>query len=458
MSYNLQQQALAFAKHIAASFANDHQVVASRRNEALQRLLDEGLPTNKMEHWRNSKIFEHLDKDFLFELPQQPAPENFCCNITNLDTNVVSLVNGFYADDNQLKITDEGIVVGSMRVAMQTYAHLFEKHFGTCRVNDRNGFTNINDALWQDGFFVYVPKNVHSDKPLQIIKIIDAGENAFVQTRNMVVLDENASLQIIDCDDTVHPQSCFCHSYTEFVVGDNARLETYKLQNVNDKSVFINTQATEMSAYANLQSHIVSFNGGLIRNDITVNMNGEGGETNIYGLYLMDKQQHVDNQLRVNHNVPNCNSNELFKGILDEEATAVFNGHVYVAPDAQKTNAYQNNKNLILTPTAKVNTMPFLEIYADDVKCSHGSAIGQLDANQLFYMRQRGISKANARTLLMYAFAAEVSNHIDIEAMRERVDNLIKRRLRGELTCCDTCVLRCSKPREYNFEIDETKI
>lgn len=458
MSYKLQQQALAFAKQMAASFANDHQVVASRRNEALQRLLDEGLPTNKMEHWRNSKIFEHLDKDFLFELPQRPAPENFCCNITNLDTNVVSLVNGFYADDNQLKITDEGIVVGSMRVAMQTYAHLFEKHFGTCRVNDRNGFTNINDALWQDGFFVYVPKNVHSDKPLQIIKIIDAGENAFVQTRNMVVLDENASLQIIDCDDTVHPQSCFCHSYTEFVVGDNARLETYKLQNVNDKSVFINTQATEMSASANLQSHIVSFNGGLIRNDITVNMNGEGGETNIYGLYLMDKQQHVDNQLRVNHNVPNCNSNELFKGILDEEATAVFNGHVYVAPDAQKTNAYQNNKNLILTPTAKVNTMPFLEIYADDVKCSHGSAIGQLDANQLFYMRQRGISKANARTLLMYAFAAEVSNHIDIEAMRERVDDLIKRRLRGELTCCDTCVLRCSKPREYNFEIDETKI
>lgn len=458
MSYNLQQQALAFAKHIAASFANDHQVVASRRNEALQRLLDESLPTNKIEHWRYSKIFEHIDKDFLFELPQRPAPENFCCNITNLDTNVVSLVNGFYADDNQLKITDEGIVVGSMRVAMLTYAHLFEKHFGTCRVNDRNGFTNINDALWQDGFFVYVPKNVHSDKPLQIIKIIDAGENAFVQTRNMVVLDENASLQIIDCDDTVHPQSCFCHSYTEFVVGDNARLETYKLQNVNDKSVFINTQATEMSASANLQSHIVSFNGGLIRNDITVNMNGEGGETNIYGLYLMDKQQHVDNQLRVNHNVPNCNSNELFKGILDEEATAVFNGHVYVAPDAQKTNAYQNNKNLILTPTAKVNTMPFLEIYADDVKCSHGSAIGQLDANQLFYMRQRGISKANARTLLMYAFAAEVSNHIDIEAMRERVDDLIKRRLRGELTCCDTCVLRCSKPREYNFEIDETKI
>jgi Fe-S cluster assembly protein SufD len=162
--------------------------------------------------------------------------------------------------------------------------------------------------------------------------------------------------------------------------------------------------------------------------------------------------------VKVNHNVANCNSNEKFKGILDNEATAVFNGHVYVAPNAQKTNAYQNNSNIILTDKAKINTLPFLEIYADDVKCSHGSSIGQLDQEAMFYMQQRGISKENARMLLMYAFAAEISNNIGIEALRERIDDMIKRRLKGELSSCENCVFQCNTPKEYDFKIDLSKI
>lgn len=163
------------------------------------------------------------------------------------------------------------------------------------------------------------------------------------------------------------------------------------------------------------KQNTLTFNCGLIRNNIEVALDGQGAHADILGLYLMDKEQHVDNQIKVLHNQPHCTSNELFKGILDDEATAVFNGYIYVARDAQKTNAYQNNNNILLKPEATINTMPFLEIYADDVKCSHGATIGQLDEEALFYLRSRGISKANARLLIMYAFAADIINNISIE-------------------------------------------
>lgn len=363
-----------------------------------------------------------------------------------------------FSEENSLRKLSNGIVIGSTRRAMQEYPELFEKYFGSCNINDDNGFYDINTALWQDGFFIYTPKNVVAERPIQIIKISDEDNNPFIQTRNLIIIESNAQLQIIDCDDSIKEQSSFVNSYTEIIIGENAQLENYKLQNMNDNSSLLNTNTVKQSSNSRLQTHVVSFNGGKIRNNIFVDINGEGAECNIYGLYLVDKTQHVDNQVKVNHNVANCNSNEKFKGILDNEATAVFNGHVLVAPNAQKTNAYQNNSNIILTDKAKINTMPFLEIYADDVKCSHGSSIGQLDQEAMFYMQQRGISKENARMLLMYAFAAEISNNIGIEALRERIDDMIKRRLKGELSCCENCVFQCSTPKEYDFKIDLSKI
>jgi Fe-S cluster assembly protein SufD len=173
----------------------------------------------------------------------------------------------------------------------------------------------------------------------------------------------------------------------------------------------------------------------------------------------MDKHQHVDNQVMVNHAVPNCYSSELFKGVLDEEATAVFNGYIYVARDAQKTNAFQRNNNILMTPTAHIDTMPFLEIYADDVKCSHGATVGQLDEDALFYLMQRGISRQDARLLLMYAFTSEVTSKISIEPLKVSVEDMIKKRLRGELSICEKCVLHCSVPdKPIEFEIDMSKV
>jgi Fe-S cluster assembly protein SufD len=438
---------------------NDTPKVAKMRDEALKRFSEEGFPHHKMEHWRNSKILGEQNVEYqIIKATDTNSFHDFNCVIKDFDTEVITMKNGKIAEDQQLKTFANGMVIGSSMAAMKKYPEIFDKYFGTCKLDETNGFYDINTALWQDGFFIYVPKNVVAEKPVQIIKLIDSKENPFIQTRNLIILEENAQLQMVDCDDTKCHQANMINSYTETVLCDNAHLETYKLQNLNDNTTLLNTNTTKQLNSSTLQSCVISFNGGKIRNNIHVDLDGEGADTQVYGLYLMDKQQHIDNQLKINHNVPNCNSNEKFKGILDDEATAVFNGHVLVAPNAQKTNAYQNNSNIILTDKAKINTMPFLEIYADDVKCSHGTSTGQLDQDAMFYMRQRGIKKEEARMLLMYAFAAEISNHINIDALRERIDDMITRRLKGELSSCDTCAFQCCGNKEYDFKIDLSKI
>ena len=273
---------------------------------------------------------------------------------------------------------------------------------------------------------------------------------------NQLIIAANQSRELIEYDDDAHVSNE--PKVSEIVLNENSCLELYVLQNVSNEAYIQREFKIRQQANSRLKIVVITFNGGDVRNTYHIDLDGEGAETQVYGLYLIDKTQHVENHLKVNHNVPHCTSSEKFKGVLDDEASGVFNGHVYVAPNAQKTDAHQNNSNIILTPKAKINSQPFLEIYADDVKCSHGTSTGQLDQEAMFYMRQRGISKANARILLMYAFAAEVSNHIGNEMLHEHIDDMIKRRLRGELSSCETCVLRCSHPKDYNFEIDYSKI
>ena len=262
---------------------------------------------------------------------------------------------------------------------------------------------------------------------------------------NNIVVESGQYRQIVLSDDMEHLQAN--EEHCDIVVKENASMEMYRIQNLDETTGLKTHFHIHQGRDSRVHFVVVSFNAGDLRNHIEVDIDGEGCETQVYGLYLVDKKQHVENYLKINHNVPHCTSDTRFKGIIDDEASAVFNGHVYVAPGAQKTDAQQNNANIILTPTAKIDTKPFLEIYADDVKCSHGTSTGQLDQEAMFYMRQRGISKANARMLLMYAFAAEISNHIKIDSLRDTIEDMIKRRLRGELSSCDRCVLHCKNPK-----------
>jgi len=233
------------------------------------------------------------------------------------------------------------------------------------------------------------------------------------------------------------------NTVTEIVVGKNSNLEIYRVQNQNNSASQISNVHIHQKAGSKLTFNTITLNGGFIRNNITVKLSGKESAANLYGLYLTDRTQYIDNTTLIDHVSPNCESTELFKGILDEEAEGVFRGKIMVRPDAQKTNSFQKNNNLLLTDTATMNSMPQLEIYADDVKCSHGATTGYLDQEEMFYLRSRGISRKEARYLLMNAFASEIINKINIEPLRDRYALLVSQRLRGELSPCASCAMKC---------------
>lgn len=454
----------AFRQHRDQISINDPSAIRSIRSEAIESFKNTGFPNRKTENWRNTDLTQTLSKDY--KILYDPARENinldriFRCQIHNLETDQISLLNGWYVKDGEaLEEHDNGMISGSLSVAMKKYPDLIEKHFARYARHDKDGFIALNTAFAQDGFFLYVPDNVHIETPVQMVSIINWDEDLMVQTRNLIILGNNSKLTLVHCDDSTNQQAIFKNSVTEVQVGENATLEHYKLQNLNNQSTLINSTFFHQEANSNLISNLITLNGGLLRNYSHVTLDGKGASADIFGVYLMDQKQHIDNQVFIDHAKPDCYSNELFKGILDDEASAVFNGHILVRKDAQRTNAYQNNRNILMTDDAKANAKPFLEIYADDVKCSHGATVGQLDPEQLFYLRSRGICEANARLLLLYAFAAEVIQKVKIDQLRQRVDDMIKQRLRGELAVCDTCALHCEGPKkEIIFDIDMSKI
>jgi Fe-S cluster assembly protein SufD len=442
----------------------DNPQIAEQREAAIAEFKTKGFPHKKLEDWRNTDLSETLKRDYstLFEPSHGDLSidQVFKCNIHDLETDQISLLNGWFIDTKKpLQVHENGVIAGSLAAAMEAYPEIFTEHYGRYAEKDKDSFQSLNLAFAQDGFFIYVPDNVVVDKPMQMVSIINWDKELFIQTRNLVILGKNSRMTMVHCDDSTNQEAMFKNSVTEVFIDEGARLEHYKLQNLNNQSTLINATWFRQMKDSSLKSNAITLNGGLIRNYTHTVLDGEGASAEVFGVYLMDKTQHVDNQVYVDHAKPNCYSNELFKGILDEEASAAFNGHILVRKDAQQTNAFQNNKNILMSDTAKANSKPFLEIYADDVKCSHGATVGQLDPEAMFYLRQRGICEANARLLLLYAFAGEIVDKISIEALKVRVDDMIRKRLKGELHICDTCALHCEGPnKEILFEIDMSKV
>jgi len=450
--------------HKEKIFSNDPPEVTNIREKSFKDFLRLDFPTTRMESWKNTDMKKILSRDYSINF--EPEKEDidfdkvFHCEVPDLDTHIISLYNGWYIyrDQPLLKLPN-GTLIGSFARALKEYPKLVLKHFSKYAKSELNGFNALNTAYAQDGIFIYVPDNVEAYKTIQMVNILNKEDNLFVQNRNLVILGKNSMLTLVHCDDSHNHKSSLSNSVTEVYMDEGATLKHYKLQNLNDETSLINSTFFYQEKDTNLATFAISLNGGLIRNDIHVKLNGQGSHADVFGLYLTDKNQHVDNQVFIDHAQPNCTSNELFKGILDDHGTAVFNGHILVRKDAQNTNAFQTNKNILLTDKATVNTKPFLEIYADDVKCSHGATVGQIDDNALFYIKSRGISEYNAKLLLMYAFAADVINKITIIPLKERIDDLVKKRLRGELAICDQCVLHCkNQEQEFEFKIDMSKI
>ena len=444
--------------------ANDTPLISTLRETAFEVFKKSGFPNTKMEDWRNTNLknaFAHNYNVLFAEPDDKPDIEKiFQCNIHNFDTHIIALYNGWYlSEDKHLITLPNGTITGSVAQAIKEYPELVAKHYNKYADINENGLVALNSAFAQDGIFVYVPDGVQAYKTIQMVNILDRDDKLFIQNRNLIIVGKNAKLTFLHCDDSYNYSRSFTNTVTEVFMDEGAEVDHYKLQNLNDSSTLINTTWFYQEKESKLTTNAITLNGGLIRNRSNVLIKGKNSEANIYGLYLVDKEQHISNQVFVDHADSDCNSNELFKGIIDDNATAVFNGHILVRKDSQHTNASQTNRNIQLTDKATVYAKPFLEIYADDVKCSHGATIGQLDEEALFYIKSRGIGEYDAKLLLLYAFAAEVVNKISVEALRDNIDDLVKKRLRGELAICDMCVLQCkTQEKTYEFEIDLSKI
>jgi len=452
-----------FSSFSGKIFSDDSPAISAIRGRAIESFSRIGFPTTKLEEWKNTDLTDSLNRIYDYYMIPQSEPDFqkiFRCNIPHLDTAILGLLNGWYVSkDVPLMELGNGIIMGSLSEARKKYPELVETHYGKVADDSKSGMTALNTAFSKDGVFIYVPDDVKSPKPVQMINVIQSDQNLFLQSRNLILLGKNSRLSLVHCDDSYNHQSSFSNIVTEIHLGENASLDHYKLQNLNNSSTLISSVYFQLDTAANIESHYLSLNGGLLRNNIDLVFNGPQGNANIYGLYLMDRKQHIDNHIFIDHRYPDCTSSELFKGIMDENASGVFSGHVLVRRNAQKTNAYQSNKNILLTDTARINSKPFLEIYADDVKCSHGSTTGQLDPESMFYLRQRGIGEESARMLLMFAFADQVVRKIAIPQLQSRIEDMVKKRLQGELQICDQCVLHCSSPEHpVDFRIDMSKL
>jgi len=444
---------------------NDTAFIAEKRDRAFDLFNKAGFPHSALERWRGTDLSRALNHEYS-ALPEPPPMDLdidkiFKCDVPHFETLLVTQLNGWFADrKNLIQVYPNGMIIGSLAEAFQKYPELVSTHYGKYADDKAESLTALNTAMSQDGIFIYIPDNVTVENNIQLVNITDFKQNLFLNTRNLIILGENSHLRLVQCDDSINHDVTFINTVTEVKIGRNSSLDHYKLQNKDDHTTLINSMYFHQDEGSSLSTNAISLNGGLIRNLSHVTLNGPHSSADVYGLYLMDRHQHVDNQVYINHVAPDCESRELFKGVLDDQASGVFNGHIKVYRDAQRTNAFQTNKNILLTDKASIDTKPFLEIYADDVKCSHGATIGQLDSEALFYIRSRGISESNAKILLMYAFAAEVINKISIPELRQRMDDMVKKRLRGELSQCEQCVLNCSthEHQKVSFVIDISKI
>lgn len=460
----LKEQLLSlFYEHLSSIKGQATAGVNRLREEGLAEFERQGFPNPKMENWRFSDITPLLETVFAFDFRNQSRAfeieKIFTCDVYDLDTYSITLLNGWYVYKHApLTRLSNGTVIGSLAKAMEVYPDIIDKYLGKAALPEKSGLTALNTAFIQDGLFIYVPEGVKVEKPFQLINIVDSPNPLFLQPRHLVVAEKGSEITLVHCDHSLTHNPSFTNTVMEIFAHPQAVIDHYKIQNKGKNSSLFTSTFLHLEKESKVTSNIITLNGSFTRNEVMVTLKEKDAHADLNGLYLVDRSQHVDNQVFIDHASPQCFSNQLYKGILDDQARAVFSGRILVERDAQKTLAYQNNKNLLLTDDAKVNTQPHLEIYADDVKCSHGATVGQLDQDAMFYLRSRGIGEHAARQLLMLAFADEVVQKISIEPLRQRISNMVEKRLKGELSICDQCVLHCSDKGPATFNIDMSKI
>ncbi len=395
------------------------------KQEALKALENLEFPTTREEYWKYTRVGKITNANYS-QSPSFNVSDISRYLVEGLEAYIVVFVNGFFSEELSDISKAKGITICPIAKARKEYVDQFEQYFGGLSKHESQFFSAVNTVYNTNGVYLNIQKNSLVDKPIHMINLTDA-ENAAYNPRNLFVVEENAEVTIINSYETVSGSS-FTNSTTEIYVKEGANVDSYILQNQSETSNQVNEIDVVQKANSTYTANTVTLNGGLVRNNYNIEVKGQGCETNLYGLYLTSGNQHIDNHTIVDHIEPNCESNEVYIGVMDDASTAVFNGKVFVRSEAQKTNAYQQNKNMLLTDNASAYSKPELEIYADDVKCSHGSTTGQVDEEAIFYLQTRGVSEVSARKMMIRAFANEILDNIKIDALRDILESKIDER------------------------------
>jgi Fe-S cluster assembly protein SufD len=402
------------------------------RTKAFENFEKLGFPTKKLEAWKYTSLNPILKNDFCI-LPNKEVSVDLAevrkYFISDIDSYKVIFIDGKYSSFLS-ETTHDTIDVCLMSAALTKpkYKVVIENYFN--KIAKQDNLTSLNTAFAKEGAYIYIPKNVEVQKPIQIINLTTGAEVAtMMQPRNLIVVEENAHVQIIERHQSLNSNAVLSNVVTEVFVGRNATVDYYKIQNDNLNASLVDNTYIEQKTNSEVSVHTFSFGGNITRNNLNFYQRGEHINSILKGITIIEEKQHVDHHTLVHHIEPNCESHQDYKGIYDERSTGVFNGKVIVEKEAQKTNAYQQNNNVLISDKATVNAKPQLEIFADDVKCSHGCTIGQLDDDALFYMQQRGIPKKEGKALLMYAFANTVLDSVKIPEVKKRITKLIAQKL-----------------------------
>ena len=419
-------------------------ILNALREKAMSDFRVTGFPSPNDEEYKHTNIPDLFAPDYGLNLNRLEIPVNpyevFRCDVPNLSTLLYFVVNdSFYTKENPKVKLPEGVLIGSLNEMARSHPDLVQRYYGKQACTQNDGIVALNTAFVQDGFFLYVPKGVIIEKPIQLINILRGDADFMVNRRLLIILEEGAQARLLVCDHTMDKKKFLSSQVTEIYAGKNAVFDYYDIEESSLNTNRITSTFVDQAEKSNVLINGITLHNGTTRNNYRMTFSGEHAEAHLCGMAIADKKQSVDNHTFIDHAVPHCTSNELFKYVLNDSSTGSFSGRILVREGAQKTSAYQTNRNLCATKEAHMYTKPQLEIYADDVKCSHGATVGQLDENALFYLRSRGIPEAEARMLLMFAFTNDVIENVRMDALKDRLRQLVEKRFRGELDKCAGC-------------------
>jgi len=405
-----------------------------------------GFPTKKQEKYKYTEVGKYFAPDYGLNLNRLDIPVNpyevFKCDVPNMSTALHFVVNDTFYDKVQpTGQLPEGVIFASLKEVAIQQPELVKKYYGKLAQTSEDALAAFNTMFAQDGVLMYIPKNVVVEKPLQLVNVLRADVDFMVNRRILIILEDGAQARLLICDHAMDNVNFLSTQVIEVFVGENACFDLYELEETHNSSIRFNNLYVEQQAGSNVLLNGMTLHNGMTRNTTSVTLAGRGAEVNLCGMAIADKNEQVDNNTFIDHKVADCTSNELFKYVLDDQAVGAFAGKVLVREGAQRTSSQQTNRNICATREARMYTQPQLEIYADDVKCSHGATVGQLDENALFYMQQRGISLKEARLLLMFAFVNEVIDTIRLDVLKDRLHLLVEKRFRGELNKCQGCAI-----------------